>query len=149
MAEKKAARPRKAAPTHAKNRDMTALKAAFVEWLTSAYPEPPTQTLLAERMGVDAATLSDWKRDPYVVGLLEKVDERRVATWAQATARLVRIALRGKDSDAIQAVRELGKLWGRYPSEKHDVTVIDRVAYVQPGALREQALELYPELKQN
>lgn len=118
---------KKAAPVHAKNRDMTAVKAAFVEWLTSTYPEPPTQVALAERLGVDAATLSDWKRDPYVLGLLEKVDERRVATWAQGTARIERIMLRGKDTDAIAAYRELGKLWGKYPTEKHDVNVTGRM----------------------
>lgn len=140
--------PKKAAPTHAKNRDMSALKAAFVQWLGDPFPNPPTQSALAMQIGVDAATLSDWKHDPYVVGLLEKRDQYRAAAWTQNEARLQRIAREGKDADAISAIRELGKLWGKYPTEKLDVSV-QRVAYVEPGALREMALEQYPELRAN
>lgn len=146
MAEKKAARPRRAAPTTAKKRDLTAAKIAFATWLRTPLPEHRTQTALAEHLGVDNATLSDWKHDPLVLAELDKLDQRRQATWAQATARLERIGLYGKDAEAIQAIKELGKLWGKYPSEKHDVTVVDRVAYVQPGALREQAVALHPEV---
>lgn len=44
----------------------------FIEWLAlpSKQRNPKTQTLLAKEMGVDRATLSDWKRLP---GLMEEV----------------------------------------------------------------------------
>lgn len=112
---------KKAAPTTAKKRDLTAAKIAFATWLRTALPEHRTQTALAQHLGVDNATLSDWKHDPLVLSELDKLDQRRQATWAQATARLERIVLYGKDPDAIAAVRELGKLWGKYPSEKHEI----------------------------
>lgn len=140
--------PKKAAPTTTRRNDLQALKARFVGWLTSDRPEPRYQYELAKVLGVDAATLSDWRHDPYVIDLLQKVDERRAATWAQCRARLERVVLHGSDGDAIQAIRELGKLWGKYPVEKVTVSV-ERVAYVQPGALRDLAVEQFPELRAN
>ena len=132
---------KKAAPTHAKNRDMTAAKVAFVEWLVAVHPEHPTQTALAEHLGVDAATLSDWKRDPLVVRLLKEWEDAREAGWARIYANLERIATQRQDmAAAVSAAREVGKLLKKYPSEKHELTVVDRVAYVQPGALREAAV---------
>lgn len=125
-------------PTHAKNGDMTAIKLAYAEWLVSYTKEPKTQSELAVVLGVDAATLSDWKRDAYVLELLKGFESRREADWARAWANLVRIACQTADNaSALGAIKELGKIMAKYPSEKVDLNVVDRVSYVQPGALRE------------
>lgn len=137
----------KAKPTHAKNADMTATKTAFVEWLVARHKEPKTQTELAGLLGVDIATLSDWKHDEFVLAQLKKVEARREAGWAQAWANLERIACQTQDNaSAIAAIKEMGKLMSKYPSEKIDHTIVERVAYVQPGALRELSRSLHPEL---
>ncbi len=43
---------------------------------------------------------------------------------------------------AVAAIRELGKLLKKYPSEKLDITTVQRVAYVRPDALRILSAEL-------
>lgn len=134
-------------PTHAKNADLSAQKDAFVAWLVSAHKEPRTQTELAGVLGVDIATLSDWKHDDYVIAGLKRAESRREAGWAKAFANLERIATQTQDNGAaVAAIREMGKLLSKYPAEKVDHTVTERVAYVNPGALRDHAREAFPEL---
>lgn len=132
-------------PTHAKNADLSAQKDAFVAWLVSAHKEPRTQTELAGVLGVDIATLSDWKHDDYVIAGLKRAESRREAGWAKAFANLERIATQTQDNTAaVSAIREMGKLLGKYPSEKVDVSVTDRAAYVPVTALADLSTKLYP-----
>lgn len=134
-------------PTHTKNGDTTHLKLAFVDWLVAAHKEPRTQTELAGVLGVDIATLSDWKHDDYVIAGLKRAETRREAGWARAFANLERIACQTQDNAAaVSAIKEMGKLLSKYPAEKVDHTVTERVAYVNPGALRDHAREAFPEL---
>lgn len=47
------------------------------------------------------------------------------------------------------AANFLAKVHGKYKAEKHSVEIVDRVAYVEPGVLRERSLAQYPELRPN
>lgn len=131
----------KSVPTHAKNADLTPQKTAFVAWLLDTEREPRTQGELAKRLGVDPATLSDWKRDEFVVGLLRRANEFVEPKWAEVLRTLFIIARDPEHMQAVQAARELGKLLGKYPSDKVEVTTVERVAYVQPHALRDLAAD--------
>lgn len=114
---------RKAAPTHAKNADLTAHKTAFVQWLVSEQKEPATQRELALVLGVDGATLSDWKRDSYVVGLLQQFEARFVAEKARAQANLLRLATQTRNPmAAIAAYDKLARTFGWYATEKHEIS---------------------------
>ena len=134
----------KTAPTHAKNADLTPQKLRFVEWLFAEQRIPSRQGDLAIELGVDPATLSDWKRDdPLVAGALGKIEDRISAVdLAQ-----FRIATDIKHPGSTQAATYLAKRFGMFKAEKVNVEVVDRVAYVDPGALRERSIALYPELK--
>jgi hypothetical protein len=119
MPASKQARPAKAAPTHTKNADLTPQKLRFIEWLFSDERMPTKQGELAAELGVDAATLSDWKRaDPLVTAALAKVEERlSLVDLAQ-----FRIATDTKHPGSTQAATYLAKRFGMFRPEKVEHT---------------------------
>lgn len=112
----------KRAPAHAKNADLTPQKTTYVAWLLDTDRTPRTQAELAKQLGVDAATLSDWKRDEFVVGLLKRANEFVEPKWAEVLRTLFVIARDPDHINCVQAARELGKLLNKYPSAKIDVS---------------------------
>lgn len=124
----------KRAPTHAKNADLTPQKTAYVAWLLDTDRTPRTQVELAKQLGVDAATLSDWKRDEFVVGLLKRANEFVEPKWAEVLRTLFLIARDPDHIACVQAARELGKLLNKYPTAKIEhsgkVETIERVEIV-------------------
>lgn len=128
--------------THIKNTDTQALKTEYVSWLLDPEKNPQTQHAWATAHGLTPETVSRWKRDPFVLELLRRANELLEPLWARALSTLVKVATDPEHMSCVAAIRELGKLLQKYPSEKHDITVVDRVAYVQPGALREMSAQL-------
>jgi hypothetical protein len=116
---KQAHRPAKAAPTHTKNADLTPQKLRFVEWLFSEERTPKTQSALAAELGVDAATLSDWKRsDPIVTGALAKIE----SMFSLIDLAQFRIATNIKHQGATQAATFLAKRFGMFRAEKVELS---------------------------
>lgn len=107
-----------------------------------------TQKDWAKDHGLHEVTVSEWKSDEFVVGLLRKANTMMEPVWAAALGTLARIATDENHPQVVQAIRELGKLLDKYPSEKVNVSV-DRVAYVEPDVLVKHARNLYPELTKN
>lgn len=122
-------------------------KLAYALWLVSRVKTPKTKTEWAFEHKVNRDTLWEWERSSWISDFIDKDVAAKKAALAEAYANLEWIATQRDDkSAAVNAIRELMKLNGKYPSEKIDVSV-DRVAYVQPGALREHAVASFPELK--
>lgn len=117
-----------------KNLDHTALKTEYVSWLLDPHKDPKTQKQWAEAHNLAPETLSRWKQDEFVLGLLKRATELLEPMWARALSSLVAIASDPDHISCVAAIKELGKLMNKYPSEKHTVS-FDKVAYVQPGAL--------------
>lgn len=119
MAPKQAPRPARPTPITAKpklhpRRDLTAEKTRFVAWLLGDKGGVSTQVELAKVLGVDNATLSDWKHDDFVLGLLRRANEMLEPMWAEALANLVRIATQKSDDYiAVRAISELAKILGK------------------------------------
>jgi len=70
----------------------------FIEWLAipSNEREPKTQAELAQQLGVEPATLSDWKRSPELWEEVRRlVDERVKEHHPEVLAALVRKAKQG------------------------------------------------------
>lgn len=140
MAEKKAARPRKAALNPANNAPVPdSTKTEYVAWLLDPDRSPRTQKEWAAEHGLHEVTVSRWRHDEYVIALLKRAADMLEPVWARVLATLVKIATDSDHIQAVQAARELGKLLGKYPSEKLTVETVTRVAYVDPGALRSTA----------
>jgi hypothetical protein len=124
------ASPDKTTPTRA-------LQIDYVSWLLDPEKSPRTQQAWAEAHGITAVTVSRWKRDEYVLELLKHANDLIEPMWARALATLIKVATDPDHMSCVSAIRELGKLLGKYPSEKVDLNVVDRVAYVMPSALRD------------
>lgn len=122
MAEKKAARPRKAAPTSAKKqapkRDLIAAKLAFVAWRLDPMHQPSTQAAFAKEIGVDAATLSDWKRDPLVIEHMRKAEAEMADDWAVVLRAQYAIATSPLHPGSTQAATFLAKTFGKFKPDK-------------------------------
>ncbi len=71
----------------------------FVEWIATPgmFRRPNTQKALAKKLGVDAATLSDWKKEDDF--------------WAQVSQQL-RLWSRGRTPDVIEALYQHAKATG-------------------------------------
>jgi len=115
--------------------DTQALKVAYVTWLLDPVRDPKTQGQWAALHDLNQATVSLWKSDEFVLDLLKKANTLMEPVWARAMATLAVIATDPDHINCVAAIRELGKLLRKYPNEKLDVNVIEKVAYVQPGAL--------------
>jgi hypothetical protein len=119
-------------------RDMRATKTAFVTHLLDPNPNKPSQREWAREYGIDPTTLSDWKSgDPFVLELLKNATAMYEPIWAQALATLASIATDRDHISCVQAIRELGKLMKKYPSEKVDVglgvTLASILGQLRPG----------------
>jgi hypothetical protein len=117
---------------------MSALRVAFAEWLLDPYRNPPTQKEWAEQHDLDAATLSDWKRREDVRALLAEWRERYRPAFVDVVYALFRRARAGD----VQAARLLGDWLGENARARVDHEVVDRIAYVDPDALRQLSLEM-------
>lgn len=102
--------------------DSQALKVAYVGYLLDPDQHKGTQRDWAARHGVDEATLSRWKQDDFVLDLLKRATSLMEPVWAQALAALASIAVDRTHDHCVAAVRELGKLMKKYPSEKLEVS---------------------------
>lgn len=113
------------------------VKTAFVMWLVDPNRQG-TQGQWAAEHGLAQETVSRWKgEDPFVLGLMAQGEKLLAPFWTEAFANLVRIAVqRTDDYSAINAIREMGKILGKYPKEKVELSLVDRVAYVEPDALQ-------------
>lgn len=125
----------KARATSVKNEDYSALKVDYVSWLLDPEKSPKTQQAWAIAHNLTPETVSRWKRDEFVLDLLKRANELLEPVWARVLATLVKIATDPDHINCVSAIKELGKLMKKYPNEKLEVNVVDRVAYVQPGAL--------------
>lgn len=112
-------------------------KAEYVAWLLDPDRYPRTQQAWAEKHGIHEVTVSRWRHDDYVLDLLKRASEMLEPVWARVLATLIKVATDSDHMQCVQAARELGKLLKKYPNEKLDLTLVDRVAYVPPGALKE------------
>lgn len=131
-----------------KNTDNRALKTDYVSWLLDPQKHPKTQVQWAKEHDVAAETVSRWKNDPFVLELLKRANELLEPMWARALSSLVAIASDPDHINCVAAIKELGKLMGKYPSEKHSVT-FEKVAYVQPGALAALSAEIEAQERMN
>lgn len=116
--------------------EYTALKTEYVAWLLDPDRSPISQGAWAREHNIHPNTVTRWKSDDFVLGLLKRSAEMMEPVWARALANLTRIATqRLDDMVAVAAIKELGKLLKKYPNEKLDITTVNRVAYTQPDAL--------------
>ena len=126
----------------AKNGEKTAEKVAFIEWWFTVGRDPRTMTEWAAEHKVAIQTLSEWKRSPEFVGKQEAYRTLFRADFVDAT----RVMLgRAKQGD-VAAYVAVAKVLGENAPDKVDVNVVDRVAYVEPTALRDLAIAKFPEL---
>lgn len=117
-------------------------KADYVAWLLDPERSPRTQGAWAEQHGIHEVTVSRWRHDDYVLDLLKRASEMLEPLWARIMATLIKIATDPDHMQCVQAAREVGKLLKKYPSEKLDLTLVDRVAYVPQGALRDLSTKI-------
>jgi hypothetical protein len=124
------------------------LKLAYLAWFRSADKDPKSRKAWAEANGVSRMTLWEWEQADWFAEVVGKDTAEEKARWEFLKIELEWLATQRVDLGAkATAIREYGKLMGKYPSEKVDHTVVTRVAYTEPGALREKALDAYPELR--
>lgn len=127
-----------------------ATKVEFLEWYISRDPRKGTQAGWAKDHDLAAETISRWLHDDDEFDTLLKAVERgQEKRKAQVVETMFLRACDPEDPMGIQAATFLAKVFGWLKSEKLDVTVVDRVAYVEPGALRELSRSLHPELRSN
>lgn len=103
-------------------------KLAYALWLVSRVKTPKTKTEWATEHDVSRDTLWEWERAPWMSEFIDKDTEAKKAALAEAYANLEWIATQRDDkAAAVSAIRELMKLNGRYPSEKHEVDIRNRM----------------------
>jgi hypothetical protein len=123
------------------------LKVEFLEWYMSRDPRKGTQAKWAKEHDLVPETVSRWIHDDSEFDqLLAAVERGQEKRKAQVIEVMYQRACDPEDPMGIQAASFLAKVMGWNKPEKVDVKV-DRVAYVEPGTLRELSRELYPELK--
>ena len=128
--------------------DTTALKIAYVSWLIDPTPSKGSQAAWAKAHDLNPVTVSTWKDDEFVASLIEKAEPMMRRDWVRVTAALLVAATDPDHPQFVAAASLLAKAWGKIQPDKLQVSV-DRVAYVQPGALRTLALDEFPELRPN
>lgn len=122
---------------------LTRLKVAFAVWLTDTDPNKGSQNEWAMRHGISPTSVSIWKNsDPLVLKKLKEAVVSHDASWGGVLANLLSIAQDREHPKTVEAAKEVGKLLKKYPSEKIDMNVVERIAYVEPGALRKLSLEI-------
>ena len=123
--------------THQALVDATPIQMEYALWLVTPIKEPRTKTAWAAEHNIRRDLLWRWERSAWLRALIEQDRDRKEATWAALEAELERIATAGEsDMARVAAIKEIGKLWKKYPSEKLEITAVQRVSYVDPGALR-------------
>lgn len=131
-----------------KNKGKTplAVKVEFMEWFISRDPRKGTQARWAKEHDLTPETISRWLHDDTEFdSLLAAVERGQEKRKAQVLETMFLRACDPEDPAGIQAAQFLAKVLGWNKPEKVAVTV-DRVAYVEPGALRELSRALHPEL---
>ena len=106
-------------------------RAAFLDWWFDV-ERRGTQGMWAETNNVHFTTVSEWKRS---AEFLERQHSYRTIfhpDFVEATMAMLRKAKAG-DVSAYIAVRDV---LGEKVSEKVEITAVQRVSYVDPGALR-------------
>jgi hypothetical protein len=97
-------------------------KLAYALWLVSRTKSPRTKTEFAEEHGVNRDTLYEWERSEWMAAFVDKDAESKKVMWAESWAELEWIAMQRSDIPSkVAAIREIGKLLGKYPNEKVDV----------------------------
>jgi hypothetical protein len=115
-------------------------KLAYLAWFRSADKDPKSRRQWALANDVERHTLTDWEQSDWFAAVTGKDTPEEKARWEFLKVELEWLATQRTDLGAkVSAIREFGKLMGKYPSEKVDLTVVDRVAYTVPGSLRAMA----------
>lgn len=129
MAEKKAARPRKAAPkasteVNGAPDQWTALRAEFAYWLIDGTRQHyrGEQRDWAQSHGVTEETLSRWRTHPEVLGITSTWKERLSGDFGRGSARLMSIVLYGRPLEAVAAYGQLAKTMGANAPDKHEIS---------------------------
>lgn len=122
-------------------KDTQALKIAYVAWLLDIDPRKGSQQDWAKAHELHPSTVSEWKSDDFVLELLEKAENALRKQWTQVLRSLFLVAQDPEHPQMVAAAGLLAKVWGKIQPDKLQVSV-DRVAYVQPGALRDLSEQL-------
>ena len=101
----------------------------FIEWLSlpSSARNPKTQLQLAIRLGVDAATLSDWKRAPQLWEQVRRLVDKRVK---EDHADVMAAVVRGAKKANVQAQKlylEYIQNWTE--GRRHEIRGAERVLF--------------------
>ena len=115
-----------------------ALKLDYAVWLIDPNPRKGTQQEWAKAHDVTRQTLWEWQSDSLVVEISQKAEALVERGWVHVLETQFRIATDLDHINCVQAATFLAKAFGRFKPDKVDITV-DRVAYVEPGVLRDLA----------
>lgn len=118
-------------------------KADLVEWLITGKGSQAAWALKNKRAAATVSRLLDDSEFKALWSAAERGQEQRRAYVVEQAYRIV------SDPDHMhwpRAADYLAKVFGWYKANRLDVSVVDRVAYTDPTALRELALKQYPEL---
>jgi hypothetical protein len=109
---------------------------AFAAWLIDPDREPRTQTEYAELHGLSRSTLSEWRKSPDVVAILEGWR----ASYSKAFVRVMDAAFQKAIRGDVSAMRFLADVLGMNSPQRIEQTIEElSVRYTKPEALRELA----------
>lgn len=98
-------------------------KLAYMAWFRSADKEPKSRRQWALAHDVDRDTLAAWEQSDWFAEVAGKDSAGEAARWTFLKTELEWAASQRTDLSAkVSAIREYGKLMGKYPSEKHEIT---------------------------
>lgn len=120
-----------------------AVKVEYVEWLMSGAIGKKGDWARAHQIAPE--TLSRMLDDEDVQALIAAVERGQERRFGMVIEKAYRIAADPDHMHWPAAANFLAKVHGKYKPDKIEATVVDRVAYVQPGTLREAAVAAHPE----
>jgi len=120
----------------------------FIEWISlpASIREPKTQKELASKLGIDNATLSDWKK---VEGFWEEVKKRR-KNWVQEKISNILLGVYGKALKGdVNAAKLLLEYAGEFIERKEFKHYIEEELSEEEKEEIKKALEYARNLQQN
>ena len=111
-----------------------AMREEFARWLIDPHREG-SQRDWAEARGIRPETLSVWRKHPDVRAVLANWRADLEPEIGVGVANLVRLSQSPRAGDAVPAMRLVVDVFGIAAPKKLEHEVIERVAYVLPGAL--------------
>lgn len=124
-----------------KTRNPDGRQTAYITWYLSEYRNPRTKSEWAAAHDLNKDTITEWERSDWFVSAIDAHGEQAKAVWSEALASLRVVVNDPRHHQFVAAFDKLAKLLGKYPSDKVEVTTVERVAYVQPHALRDLAAD--------